>query len=76
MKCSSLLGPFVSEEEIKVLFIWFVGTVFTIVIYSHSVATIVNYNRKTLMVQAAGNTKVGSITVLLTSCLISLESAV
>ncbi len=38
---------------------WSVGTVSTIVIYSHSVATIVNYNRKTLMVQA-GNTNGGN----------------
>jgi hypothetical protein len=41
-----------------------------------TVIMIVTYNRKTFKVQATGNTKGGSITLPLTSCLTGLKSAI
>jgi hypothetical protein len=41
-----------------------------------NVITIVTYDRKTFIVQATGNTKEGSITVLLASCLTGLVGLV
>jgi len=41
-----------------------------------NVIMIVNYDRKTFIVQATGNTKGGSIIVPLTSCLTVLKSDV